>query len=131
MRSTGRWTAALLTAAVAAALTSCGGGSSADEGDSSASCVVRFVYEGRTYSDVADVEFTAGAKLGTATAPPCDDTGQEDEGGQERRTAYRVEGLSPEVAIAVGDTPQEAVFLANVPEGGELPPEVRELVKGS
>ncbi|MFG2962851.1 DUF6281 family protein [Streptomyces sp. NPDC048288] len=45
-------------------------------------------------------------------------------------TAYAVTGVSPEVAIAVGDTPDDTTFVA-VYSGNELPPEVKKLVKGS
>ncbi|MFJ3796300.1 DUF6281 family protein [Streptomyces sp. NPDC090088] len=45
-------------------------------------------------------------------------------------TAYAVTGVSPEVAIAVGDTPGDTTFVA-VCSGNELPPEVKKSVKGS
>lgn len=108
-------------------VTACGSGDSS--ADDSASCVYRVTYQGRTYRDVANVEFTVGAELGDAVKPLCDDTGEGGEAGS-TETAYAVTGVSPEVAIAVGDTPGETTFVA-VCSGNELPPEVNTLVKGS
>lgn len=102
-------------------------------GDRAAACVNRFTYEGRTYRDVGQVRFTAGEKLGSATRPPCNDTGgqEADEIAGETGTAYAVDGISPEVAIAVGDTADDATFFVSSSFGTELPQEVRELVDGS
>ncbi|MEU6104540.1 DUF6281 family protein [Streptomyces flaveolus] len=101
------------------------------DGEALGSCAFRILYEDRTYRDVANVEFTVGAKVGVATAPPCDDTGgrgdTEESGTTE--TAYAVTGISPQVAIAVGDTPGEATFVAAY-SGKDLPPEVKELIDG-
>jgi hypothetical protein len=106
------------------------GSSSSDEG--AASCVYQVEYQGRTYQDVANVEFTVGAKLGDATQPPCIDTGGQDEAEEPgtTETAYEVDGISPKVAIAVGDTPDDAKFVAAY-SGTELPPEVKKLIDGS
>ncbi|WP_416983006.1 DUF6281 family protein [Streptomyces sp. T028] len=46
------------------------------------------------------------------------------------RTYRDVANAQFEVAIAVGDSPGDAVFVA-VRSGDELPPEVKELLKGS
>ncbi|MFC8224249.1 DUF6281 family protein [Streptomyces sp. NPDC057287] len=105
----------------------------ADSGGGGASCVAQYTYQDTTYEDVGNVKFTPGKKLGVATEPPCEDTG--DQGGGEEPagvtgTAYEVEGISPEVAIAVGDTPETAKFFA-VPSGSEFPPEVQKLIDGS
>ncbi|MCZ0984562.1 DUF6281 family protein [Streptomyces diastatochromogenes] len=88
--------------------------------------------EGRTYRDVANVEFTVAGKLGAATKPPCDDTGGPDEGHVPATTkiAHAVDGISPKVAIAVGDTPDDVTFVA-VYSGNKLPPEVKKLINAS
>jgi hypothetical protein len=117
-------------AALAVAAAACTTSSSSD-GDGAASCVYRILYQDRTYEDVADVTFTAGEKLGTATQPACDDTGGQDEIlPADTMTAYEVDGVPPEVAVAVGDTPADARLVA-VYSDKELPPEVQKLVDGS
>jgi hypothetical protein len=120
-----RSVAAVLTAAVAATVAACTSeGTSADD---AASCVYQVTYDGRTYRDVANAEFTVGRKLGAATQPPCDDTGGQDEEPATTETAYAVDGISPKVAIAVGDSPGDVQFVA-VYSGNKLPPEVKELI---
>ncbi|KOX02346.1 hypothetical protein ADK65_08640 [Streptomyces sp. NRRL B-1140] len=103
-----------------------------DSGEAAPSCVYVVTYEGRTYRDVANVEFTVGNELGTATQPPCDDTGGQNRGEEPSTTenAYAVDGVSPTVAIAVGDAPDDVRFVA-VHSGGELPPEVEKLIADS
>ena len=119
---------AATTALSAAACTADGVGA----GEETASCVNRFTYEDRSYQDVANVDFTVGKRLGTATAPPCDDTGRRDDDQEPAatRTAYEVDGVPPGVAIALGDSPEEATLFAAY-AGSDLPPEVRELRDGS
>ncbi|MFD4259248.1 DUF6281 family protein [Streptomyces sp. NPDC058534] len=123
-----RSASALLMAVVAAPAAACT--SEDNSADDTASCVYQVTYDGRTYRDVANVEFTVGAKLGAATKPPCDDTGQ-DEGEEPAttETAYAVDGISPKAAIAVGDTPDNVHFVA-VYSGNELPSEVKKLIAG-
>ncbi|MEU9591596.1 DUF6281 family protein [Streptomyces sp. NPDC048219] len=102
------------------------------DGEAQGSCAFRILYQDRTYRDVADVEFTVGGRIGVATEPPCDDTGGQGE-AEERgttETAYAVDGISPQVAIAVGDTPGEAALVAAY-SGSEVPPEVKKLIDGS
>ncbi|MEW2167419.1 DUF6281 family protein [Streptomyces sp. NPDC007084] len=125
----GRSTA--LVAAVMVSAVACTAGSSSD-GEESGSCEYRILYQDRTYRDVANVEFTVGEKLGKATKPPCDDTGGQDvsEASGTTETVYEVDGISPKVAIAVGDTPGEAKFVAAY-SGTKLPPEVKKLTDGS
>ncbi|WP_254404877.1 DUF6281 family protein [Streptomyces sp. AC627_RSS907] len=103
----------------------CTAGSSSD-GEESGSCEYRILYQDRTYRDVANVKFTVGEKLGDATKPPCGDTGGQDasEASGTTETVYGVDGISPKVAIAVGDTPDEAKFVAAY-SGTKLPPEVK------
>ncbi|MGI5423654.1 DUF6281 family protein [Streptomyces sp. CA-179760] len=119
----------LLAAAVAASVAACT--SEDDSAEGAASCVYQVTYEGRTYRDVADVQFTVGSELGTATQPPCDDTGAQNNGEMPSttETAYSVDGISPKIAIAVGDAPEDVRFVA-VHSGDELPPEVKKLIAG-
>lgn len=119
-----------LAAATVVSTAACTTGSSS--GDAAESCVYQVRYQDRTYRDVANVEFTVGKKLGKATMPPCNDTGEKTEAEEPgtTETAYAVDGISPEVAIAVGDTPDEVTFVAAY-SGTELPPEVEKLIDGS
>ncbi|MET9472185.1 DUF6281 family protein [Streptomyces sp. NPDC002922] len=126
-RSTGVLLAAAMVMSVAACTADSGGG-----GEESASCVARYTYQDRSYRDVANVNFTLGRKLGAATSPPCEDTGGRGKGEEPvtTETAYEVDGISPKVAIAIGDTPKTAMFFAAY-SGSELPPEVQKLIDGS
>ncbi|GGX18090.1 DUF6281 family protein [Streptomyces lomondensis] len=119
---------ALLTAVAVTSGAACT--SDHNSAEDSASCVYQVTYEGRTYRDVANVEFTVADKLGAATKPPCDDTGGQGEGEEPAtttETAYAVDGISPKVAIAVGDTPGDVTFVAAY-SGNELPTEVKKLI---
>ncbi|MEV0300028.1 DUF6281 family protein [Streptomyces prasinus] len=122
----------LLVAAMVMPTVACTSESSSGGGERAASCAYRILYQDRTYRDVANVEFTAGEKLGPATIPPCDDTGgrDKDEQAEETMTAYRVDGISPQLAVAVGDTPDDTTFVAAY-TGDRLPPEIRKLIDGS
>lgn len=121
-RSAGLLVAAAMVMPVAACTADSGGGVGA-----SASCVARYTYQDRSYRDVANVEFTLGKKLGAATSPPCEDTGGRGKGEEPvtTETAYEVDGISPKLAIAIGDR-----FFA-VYSGSKLPPEVQKLIDGS
>ncbi|WP_037683048.1 DUF6281 family protein [Streptomyces griseus] len=100
-------------------------------GESAGSCAFLRDYKGRTYGHVANVDYESGERLGTVTSPPCDDTPNDDDDAfVSSSTAYAVKGLDPSVAIAVGDTPDETLFLV-VGSGRTLPPEVRKLIDGS
>ncbi|WP_327247106.1 DUF6281 family protein [Streptomyces sp. NBC_01320] len=125
----GRTSGVLLAAAIMVSTAAC---SATGSNDGEESCAIRFTYQDRTYEDVANVDFTVGQKLGTVTEPPCNDVGGQDGGEEspESVNAYRVEGVSPEAAIAVGATPDEAVFVASY-VGDELPPEVQKLIDGA
>ncbi|MDW4908990.1 DUF6281 family protein [Streptomyces sp. ADMS] len=129
MSWSGRFAGAMLAAAMASAACS-SGSSGADEG--AASCAYLIRYEGRTYQDVANVEFTIGQHLGDATLPACNDTGGQDDAQESGTTltAYEVDGISPKVAVAVGGTPEDAVLVA-VRSGTELPADVKKLIDGS
>ncbi|MFE6039418.1 DUF6281 family protein [Streptomyces sp. NPDC056452] len=128
MSWTGRSAGLLGAAAMVMSVAAC----TADSGGGGASCVNRYTYQHSSYRDVANVEFTPGRKLGVATKPPCEDTGGRDrsEEPDTTATAYEVDGISPKVAIAIGDTPKTATFFA-VDSGSELPPEVQKLIDGS
>ncbi|MFC7220160.1 DUF6281 family protein [Streptomyces polyrhachis] len=128
-RSGRQLSAVLLTIAAAAPLAAC---ATAESGGGEASCVLQYTFEGRTYTDAGgEADFTVGAELGTAVKPPCEDTGGADPAEQPtKETAYRVAGVSPQVAVAVGTSPQDAQLVA-VRTDGEVPPEVRKLLDGS
>ncbi|TQL20720.1 hypothetical protein FBY37_2680 [Streptomyces sp. SLBN-134] len=133
MNRSGRMTRLPLMAAMLVLAVACTSESSSDGADGqAASCAYLVHYQDRSYQDVANVEFTAGEELGSATVPPCDDTGgQEDaEQAEDTVTAYRVDGISPDVAVAVGDSPDDTVFVVAY-SGGELPPEVQKLIDRS
>ncbi|MBT2488026.1 hypothetical protein J7E96_05655 [Streptomyces sp. ISL-96] len=119
----------LVAVAATASAVSC---TSSSGGDDSASCAHRVTYEDRTYGDVANVNFEIGEKVGTVSSAPCDDTGGQNEGEETatESSAYAIEGLDTDIAIAVGDTPGEAVFFA-VDSGKGLPAEVEKLIDGS
>ncbi|MBT2401990.1 hypothetical protein J7E89_40385 [Streptomyces sp. ISL-100] len=123
----------MLLVAVAAGASTIGcTSSSGGGGDDSASCAYRVTYEDRTYGDVANVDFKIGKKLGAVSSAPCDDTGGQSEGAEPatESTAYAVAGLDTDIAIAVGDTPGEAVLFA-VDSAKGLPTEVEKLIDGS
>lgn len=123
----------LLAAATFAVSVACTSSSDGDGGESASSCAFLVDYRNRTYSDVANVDFTVEDKLGPATLPPCDDTPNDDDDGRATptsTTAYAVEGLDPGIAIAVGEEPGDARFVA-VYSGNEIPPEVRKLINRS
>ncbi|MFF2408256.1 DUF6281 family protein [Streptomyces sp. NPDC058092] len=113
MSPTGRTAGALLAAAMVMSAAACTA-ESGSGGEETASCVNRVTYQDRSYLDVANMDFTVGKKLGVATKPPCDDTGGQDTNAEPAttETAYEVDGISPEAAIAIGDTPEEATFFA-------------------
>ncbi|MFF1918660.1 DUF6281 family protein [Streptomyces sp. NPDC058239] len=130
MSWTGRSTGLLVAAAMVMSVAACtaGGG-----GGGEASCANLYTYQDRSYLDVApNVKFTLGKKIGVATQTPCDDTGGQDESEEPvwTGTAYEVDGISPKVAIAIGDTPKTATFFA-VRSGKEIPSEVQKLIDGS
>ncbi|WP_261991395.1 DUF6281 family protein [Streptomyces sp. OR43] len=128
-RSAGLLVAAAMVMSVAACTADGGGGEAG--GGSGASL---YTYKDQTYLDMGKVEFTVGKKLGVAHSTTGDDTGgageNEEPAATEAGTAYEVDGISPEVAIAIGDTPKTAT-LFSVRSGEEIPPEVQKLIDGS
>jgi hypothetical protein len=103
-------------------------GAGADGGAAEAKCAYVVEYQGRSYLDVrgrlsAEVtgeDFTVGEKLGTGLLPGCDDSGGA--GGTEepgKVSVYQVQGVDPQLAVAAGRIPEEAVLVAV--EGARLP----------
>ncbi|MCX5322243.1 DUF6281 family protein [Streptomyces sp. NPDC055059] len=106
--------------------------SSSSDGETDASCEYRVEYKEHTYSDVANAHFKIGKKLGEATFPPCSDSSN-DGGGQaspDSTVAYEIVGVSPKVAIAVDDAPDDVLFV-EVGTDNDLPPEIKKLLKKS
>ncbi|MFI6652093.1 DUF6281 family protein [Streptomyces sp. NPDC050529] len=128
MNRTGRSAGALLSAALLMAAAACTADGD-NGGGASASCANLFTYDDHSYLDVQQVDFTVGRKLGVATQPPCNDTGQSDKTDEPTTTtnAYKVAGLSPKAAVAIGDTPKEALLFA-AHTGADLPPEVQKFI---
>ncbi|MET9904480.1 DUF6281 family protein [Streptomyces sp. NPDC006446] len=123
----------LLAAAALSVSVACASPGDGDGGSSESVCAFLVDYQNREYSDVANVDFTVGDKLGPATLPPCDDTPNDDDDGRaapSSTTAYAVEGLDPSIAIAVGEEPSEARLVV-VYSGTEIPPEVKKRIRGS
>ncbi|MER5478240.1 DUF6281 family protein [Streptomyces sp. NPDC002734] len=110
--------AAAVTAAVmAVVVVACGAQEEAAEG-LAADCPLRAEYDGRTYHDGVTLEdFTVGERLGFAVVPRCDDTGRV--GEEPRETpgqatgAYRIEGIDPAEALAVGPDRESAVLVVS------------------
>lgn len=99
-------------------------------GEAQGACAITALYKGRTYTQVANVDFSIGKALGPAEYPPCDDTPADDDAtGPEPTTAYAVDGLNPRNAIAVRYTSDEVMLLAHHTDGS-LPPEVKSLTRG-
>ncbi|MDP5313787.1 MULTISPECIES: DUF6281 family protein [Streptomyces] len=130
-RSAGLLVAAAMVMSVAACTADGGGGGGEAGGGSDAGL---YTYKDQTYLDMGNVEFTVGKKLGVAHSTTGDDAGgageNEEPAATEAGTAYEVDGISPEVAIAIGDTPKTAT-LFSVRSGKEIPPEVQKLIDGS
>ncbi|MFI9763040.1 DUF6281 family protein [Streptomyces sp. NPDC051963] len=98
----------LVTAVLLASAVGCstGTGSSGD-----ASCAYLVQYGDREYLGTGSGDFAVGERLGTATIPVCNDTGDDEDAVPARRTtAYSVQGTDPTEVIAVGDTPGEAIL---------------------
>ncbi|MEV4000465.1 DUF6281 family protein [Streptomyces halstedii] len=71
-------------------------------GEAKGSCAIATLYEGRSYTQVANIDFTVGQALGPAEFPPCDDTpGVDDAAEPGSTTAYAIDGVNPRVAIAI------------------------------
>ncbi|MDW4897608.1 DUF6281 family protein [Streptomyces californicus] len=112
------------------ALLVCGGTACGSDGGTStqksSACARFFTFEGREYRDVGDFPVEAGRRVGTAVQPACDLHGADGEKRGPDKAAYEVEGVSADVAIAVGDDPGDVEIFVSY-DGAELPPEVRRL----
>ncbi|MFD5862929.1 DUF6281 family protein [Streptomyces chartreusis] len=114
------------------AFTAVGCASEGDGANGESLCASDFVYEGRTYVELSNIEFQVGQKLGTATSPSCQDTNdQAAEVPATRENAYAVSGISPDLAIAIGSSPEQAVAFRVLRSDKKIPPEVQELIDGS
>jgi len=129
----GRHAIAAGLAAVAFTAVGCGSeGSDGDEANGESVCASDFSYEGRTYIKLTDVDVKVGEKVGTATSPECRDTNdQAAEVPATSENAYAVSGISPEVVIAIGSSPEEAEAFRVLRSDKKIPPEVQELIDGS
>ncbi|MFE7841677.1 DUF6281 family protein [Streptomyces sp. NPDC057474] len=100
-------------------------------GESAASCAFVVEYEGRQYTGMGSGAFEVGAKVGTALAPPCYDTGGDgwdDTPTKEptRYDVYEIEGVDVVDAFSVHPDFEESPFML-VRDGGNLPEEVMEI----
>ncbi|MDT7847787.1 DUF6281 family protein [Streptomyces justiciae] len=129
----GRHAIAAGLAAVAFTAVGCGSeGSEGAESSGESVCASDFSYEGRTYIKLSDVEFKVGQKVGTATSPACRDTNDRAaEVPESSENAYAVSGISPDVVIAIGSSPEEAEAFRVLRSDKKIPPEVQELINGS
>ncbi|WP_143657729.1 DUF6281 family protein [Streptomyces sp. MNU77] len=107
------------------ALLLCGGTACGTDGGTraqkSSSCARFFTFEGREYRDVGDFPVEAGRRVGTAVQPACDQHGADGEKRGPDRAAYEVKGVAADVAIAVGDDPDDVEIFVSY-DGTELPP---------
>ncbi|MER5475918.1 DUF6281 family protein [Streptomyces sp. NPDC002734] len=120
-----RGVAVLLAAAVAG----CTGGGRAEQtrtegglragGEADAKCVYVVEFEGRSYREAGDLEFTPGEAIGTGLVPVCDDGGAGAGEKPEEVTVREVEGVAPEAALAVTRTPGDVVLVTVT--GADLP----------
>ncbi|WP_228989777.1 DUF6281 family protein [Streptomyces sp. DH8] len=117
-----------------AALLLCGGTACGTDGGTttqkSSSCARLFTFEGRTYRDVGGFPVEAGRRVGTAVQPACHQHGAAGKKRGPDRAAYEVKGVPADVAIAVGDEPDDVEIFVSY-EGTELPPEVQRLEDAS
>ncbi|MER5838849.1 DUF6281 family protein [Streptomyces prasinus] len=120
-------------AAVAFTAVGCGPeGSEGADANSESVCASDVLYEGHTYIRLSNVEFKVGQKLGTATSPPCRDTNDQAAAVPETsENAYAVSGISPDLAIAIGSSPEQAEIFRVLRSDKKVPPEVQELIEGS
>ncbi|MFF2026537.1 DUF6281 family protein [Streptomyces sp. NPDC058171] len=133
MSRVGRHAIAAGLAAVAFTAVGCGSeGPEGAEASGESVCASDFFYEGRTYIRLSDVEFKVGQKLGTATSPECRDTNDRAaEVPESSENAYAVSGISPDLVIAIGSSPEQAEAFRALRSDKKMPPEVQELIDGS
>jgi hypothetical protein len=107
-----------VVAAVLAAGAAAGCGAQQEEEGLSADCALRAEYGGRTYHDgVTLKDFTVEGKVGVAVVPRCDDTGPVGERPRkapwQETGAYRIDGIDPALALAVGPDPESATLVVS------------------
>lgn len=106
------------------ALLVCGGTACGSDGGTStqksSSCARFFTFEGREYRDVGDFPVEAGKRVGTAVQPACDQHGADGEKRGPDKAAYEVKGVTADVAIAVGDDPDDVEIFVSY-DGTKLP----------
>ncbi|MFF4830619.1 DUF6281 family protein [Streptomyces sp. NPDC001315] len=120
---------ALLAAVVVTTSAAC---TSPGSGESESSCAALVDYRNHRYVGAAAGEFTIGDELGAATIPPCDDTPNSDSDRSTQPTSttvYAVEGVDPGIAIALGDAPDDVIFVND--DSGMKLPEIKKLINGS
>ncbi|WP_448318422.1 DUF6281 family protein [Streptomyces sp. CO7] len=114
---TARVAVAVTAAVMAVGVVACG--AQVEEAESlAADCPVRVEYDGRMYHDgVTLKDFTVEERLGIAVVPRCDDTGrvgeEPKEGPGQVTGAYRIEGIDPAEALAVGPDRESAVLVVS------------------
>ncbi|MFC8670667.1 DUF6281 family protein [Streptomyces sp. NPDC057199] len=132
MSRPGRTTRLPLVAAMMMLAVACTSESSSDGGEEAASCAYRVLYQDRTYRDVANVEFAAGEKRGSATIPPCEDTG-----GQERTRSPERQPPPARWTASLPKWPSPSVTAPTTPpswlptRATSSPSEIQELIDGS
>ncbi|MCC8478796.1 DUF6281 family protein [Streptomyces globisporus] len=81
-------------------------------------------------ADAPDKPASGESDVGTAVQPACDQHGADGEKRGPDKAAYEVKGVSADVAIAVGDDPDDVEIFVSY-DGTELPPEVQRLEEAS
>ncbi|WP_328780762.1 DUF6281 family protein [Streptomyces canus] len=102
----------VMTVATPAVVVGCSSGGPSG-GGAAVSCAGVVTFENRDYLPTQKTGFTVGQRLGTATIAECDDTpGDPGATIAEGTTgAYAIDGVDPAEAIAVGDSPGEAILM--------------------
>ncbi|GAB3561927.1 DUF6281 family protein [Spelaeicoccus albus] len=122
-------------AAIAAAVLLASGCTSSGSGGGS--CEDRVKFEHRMYTGLANVDFTTGERLGTGRIPQCNDTGgsgKRSEPPEPLQTIFAVKGLDPSVAVAAGESRDDAGFYSlkrskPAGDGEKLPDAVRKYLR--
>ncbi|HET8931673.1 MAG TPA: DUF6281 family protein [Acidimicrobiales bacterium] len=121
--ATRRAVVAALSGLLVVGLVGCTNSASPPHG--SATCAFSVSYHGTGYTGTyPPVPFETAERIGTATIPPCNDTGQDYEGPVDTLAAYRAVGLAPSDAIAVRYGPDNALQLLAAYAGSGTPPAV-------
>ena len=96
---------------------------------SEAMCLLSVDYDGHRYIGarvLAPPEY--GRSLGEAKVPPCNDTpGEVDDAPAQPVEVFALEGVAPEIAIAMRDQP-DTVLIRDDVDQGKLPPGLAKLM---